>query len=114
MREETRKRLDRAIFMERAKFAGLVVAGIALIAGVFGFETLDLEVTDKRVPGSVEGISPLVSKTNAADGVNIDVKLDDGRLVRVVAQKQHEPHVGDRIEVTEHHHATGRVTHTFR
>lgn len=108
MREETRRRLDRAIFIERAKIGAMVVAGIAVITAVFEFEALDLQITDKRVAGAIEAIAPLVSKTNVADGITIEVKIDDGRHVRVVAQMDHQPHVGDRIEVTEHHHATAR------
>lgn len=114
MREETRKRLERAIWIERAKKAGIGLAIVAAIGLAFGYESLDVQVSNTDVNGTVTDIEPLVSKTNAADGETVLVRLDGGQLIRVLAYKSRGIKIGDRIQVVEHHHATGRVTHTLR
>ncbi len=114
MREETKKRLERALWIDRAKKAGIGLAVLAAIALAFAYEELDLKVDNKNIGGTVTDIEPLVSKQDAADGENVIVRLDDGQLVRVLAYKSRGIKVGDKIEVVEHHHATGRVTHTLK
>jgi len=75
-------------------------------------------VTNTPVAGVIETIEPLVSPQAASasggEGVTLVVKLDDGRHVRVMAYKTRDSHVGDHIEVVEHHHGTGRVTHSLK
>ncbi|RUO98441.1 hypothetical protein [Hyphomicrobium sp.] len=114
MREETRKRLERALWIDRAKKAGIGLAVLAAIGLAFSYEELDLKVENKNIGGTVTDIEPLVSKQDAADGENVIVRLVDGQLVRVLAYKSRGIKVGDKIEVVEHHHATGRVTHTLK
>ena len=114
MREDTRRRLERAIWIERAKRIAIALGVVAAIGLAFGYETLDLTVSNKDVGGTVSDIEPLVSKTNSADGENVIVKLDSGQVVRVLAYKSRGLKIGDKIQVVEHHHATGRVTHTLR
>lgn len=114
MREETRKRLERALWLGRTKKAGVGIAVLALIGLAFNCEELDLKVDNKNVDGAVINIEPLVSTKNSTDGESIIVRLHDGQLVRVLAYKARRIKVGDKIEIVEHHHATGRVTHTLR
>jgi hypothetical protein len=114
MREETRKRLERAIWLERAKKASLGLLGIAVAGAFIAYQNLDLRIENTQVAGIVDGIDPFVSQTRNGDGVNVGVKLHDGRHVKVIALKSNEPHIGDRISVVEHHHGTGRVTYTMR
>lgn len=114
MREETRKRLERALWLDRAKKLGIALAIVAAIGLAFGYETLDMSVSNTDVQGTVTDIEPLVSKQNSADGENVIVRLDGGPLVRVLAYKSRSIKIGDKIQVVEHHHATGRVTHTLR
>jgi hypothetical protein len=114
LREETRRRLERALWIDRAKMAGVGLAIVAAIGLAFGYEELDLKVANKDVAGIVTDLEPLVSKQDAADGENVIVRLDDGQLVRVLAYKSRGLKVGDKIQVVEHHHATGRVTHTLK
>lgn len=116
MREETRKRLNRALWIERAQYAGIGLAVVTVIGLVAGLETLDLKVTDTNIAGVVQEIDPLVAKSSAAalDGETVVVKLDDGELVRVLALKSRGLKTGDRIDVVAHYHATGRVTHTLK
>lgn len=114
MREETRKRLERAIWIERAKKAGIAVAIVAAIGLAFEYENLDLAVTNTDIAGVVTDIEPLVSKQSSADGENVIVQLDGGQVVRVLAYKSRGLKIGDKIQVVAHHHGTGRVTHTLR
>lgn len=114
MREETRKKLERALWLERAKYMAMGLGFVTVIAAAFTIESLDLMVTDTRVAGVVETVEPLISKTTAEAGVNVGVKLPDGRQVRVVALKEHTPTIGSALDITEHHHATGRVTYTLK
>ncbi|MBS0252376.1 MAG: hypothetical protein JSR78_15065 [Proteobacteria bacterium] len=114
MREETRKRLERALWIDRAKMAAVGLAIIAAIGLAFSYEELDLKVDNKNIGGTVTDLEPLVSKQNSADGENVIVRLDDGELVRVLAYKSRGLKIGDKIQVVEHRHATGRVTHTLK
>lgn len=114
MREETRKRLDHRLRVEKLKKVGIGLAIVAAIGLAFGYENLDLKVDDVQVAGVITGIDPLVSKQNSADGETVHVKLDSGQLVNVLALKSRNLKSGDHIQVTEHHHATGRVTHSLK
>lgn len=116
MREDVRRRLDRAIWLERAKYIGIGLGVLAAIGLAFGYETLDLKVENKEIEGKVTEIQPLVTKSSVAEaeGENVIVQLDHGPLIRVLAYKSRGIKVGDEIEVVEHHHATGRVTHTLK
>jgi hypothetical protein len=64
----------------------------------------------------VTGIGPfsVPGATGKADGLSVDVDLDDGRRARVVAVKTTHPKVGDHVEIAEHIHATGRHTFTWK
>ena len=116
MRDDVRRRLDRAIWLERAKYGAIALGVLATIGMAFGYETLDLKVDNKEVSGKVTDIEPLVTKSSTAEaeGENVIVQLDRGPLVRVLAYKSRGLKVGDKIEVVEHHHATGRVTHSLK
>ena len=116
MREDVRRRLDRAIWLERAKYLGIGLGIVAAIGLAFGYETLDTKVDNKEVHGKVTDIEPLVTKSSVAEaeGENVIVQLDHGPLIRVLAYKSRGIKVGDEIQVVEHHHGTGRVTHTLK
>lgn len=120
MSEETRKRLNRALWMERAKKAGIGVLILAAIGLYMAYENLELQVTDAHVAGVIETIDPFVSPPSAAastapaQALTVGVKLDDGRHVRVIAEKSREPKVGARIDIVQHTHGTGRVTHSLK
>ena len=102
------------LWLERAKKAGIGVAIVAAIALAFSLESLDLMVTHSKVAGTIERIEPLVSKQSVGQAVTVGIKLDDGRHVSVIEDKTREPHIGDHVEIAEHRHATGRVTHSFK
>jgi len=116
MREETRRRLERALWRDRAKKAGIGVAILAAIGLFFFYEDYDARVDNVRVPGTVDSVGPL-NTTNTKmveNGLSVYVKLDSGRRVNVLVLKTTDPHVGDHVEITEHRHRTGRVTYTWK
>jgi hypothetical protein len=113
MRAETRRRLDQMLWRQRLKYAGIGAAVVLVLAAMFWFTDLDTKVVDRNVAGTIEQVGPVNSK-NASQGLAVDVKLDDGRHVQVIALRSREPHVGERVEVVEHRHGTGRVTFTYK
>jgi hypothetical protein len=56
----------------------------------------------------------VLNSKDASRAVTVDVELDDGRHVTVIALKTTDPHVGDHVLVSEHRHRTGRVTFTWK
>ena len=113
MRDEVRRKLDRLLLMQRLKRGAIAVAAGALLGGLFLLTDLDAKVVDRPVAGKVEAVS-IPNLANATKAVAVEVLLDDGRHAKVLVQKEHEPHVGDRVKIVEHKHATGRVTFTWR
>lgn len=116
MREETRRKLERQLWMQRLKWAGAGTAVLAAIGVVFWFTGLDASIETRHVPGVVQHIGPLNGTTTMSieQGLSVDVKLEDGRLANVMVLKTHEPHVGDHVEIAEHVHGTGRVTFSWK
>lgn len=116
MREETRKKLERALWMRRLKWLGAGLAAAVAMAGVFMLESLDMTVENRPVHGVVERVGPLlgVGFKAATQGLSVDVKLDDGRRVNVMALKTTNPHAGDNVQIAEHVHGTGRVTYSWK
>lgn len=116
MREETRRRLERQLWWQRAKWAAAGVGVLTFVAGGMWTTGLDATVETHQVPGVVAAVGPLVAKSTKAieEGLSVDVKLDDGRLVHVMAYKKTDPHIGDHVQVAEHRHGTGRVTYSWK
>ena len=118
MSEETRRKLNQAIWKERLKMAGIGLAIVAALGAVMFYQSLDMAVDNKQVAGVIETIEPLVALpvagTGPSDGLTLGVKLADGRHVRVIAEKSRNPKTGDAIDIVEHHHGTGRVTHSVK
>ncbi len=117
MRDDTRRRLERAIWLQRLKWGGAALGLTAAVIGGFWVEGRDATVEVRKVTGVVEYVGPLTGKykTNtAANNVAVDVKLTDGRLAHVTALKDAEPKVGDHVDIAEHIHGTGRHTFTWQ
>ena len=117
MRDDTRKRLERAIWLQRLKWAGVGLVLCLAVGAVFWLEGRDATVETHKVAGVVEFVGPLSGKfkaNTAANNVAVDLKLDDGRLVHVSALKESAPKVGDRVEIAEHIHGTGRITFSWQ
>jgi len=113
MRHETRTRLDRELRLQRLKYIAIGVAILAAVGGGFALVDLDAHETKARVSGTIADVHTFAGK-GAIDGLEVAVTLDDGRRVKVLANRTRDPHVGDHIEVTEHRHLTGRTTFTYR
>ena len=116
MREETRRKLDRALWRERFKKMGMGAAALVLIGAYFVYEDYDLHIDNVRVPATVTAVGPLNIKSTKMieEGLSVDVALASGRHVNVMALKTTDPHVGDKVEITEHRHHTGRVTYSWK
>lgn len=112
MRHETRVKIDREIRRRRIKLGASIAAALIALGGMMWLVDLDTHETRTRIAGTIESVTMPVQK-GAQDGLDVAVKLDDGRHVRVLALRSRDPHVGDHIEVTEHRHASGRTTFTF-
>lgn len=116
MREETRRKLERALWRDRAKKAGMGVAALAAIGALFVYKDYDSHVDDERVPGTVVSVGPINANSTkmVENGLSVDVKLDTGRQVSVYVLRKSEPHVGDHVQITEHRHRTGRTTYSWK
>lgn len=118
MREDTRKKLNQLLWIDRLKKAAIGAAILAAIGVAIAYQNLDLQVDNAQVAGLVETIDPLVAPNSVTNSqgpaVTVGVKLDDGEHVRIIAYKAHEPKIGDRIDVMRHHHHTGRVTYSLK
>jgi hypothetical protein len=116
MREETRRKLERALWIDRAKKAGIGIAALAAIGLFFLYEDYDSHVDNMRVPGTVVSVGPLNTTNTQAieNGLSVDVALENGRRVTVWVLKKTDPHVGDHVQITEHRHRTGRVNYSWK
>ena len=116
MRDETKRRLERQLLLERLKWVGAGLTVLACLAAGLWFTGLDAAVETIPVAGVIQSVGPLNSTTTQAieTGLAVDVKLDDGRVVHVMALKTRDPHVGDHVQITEHIHGTGRVTFSWK
>lgn len=116
MREETKRKLERALWRDRAKKVGIGVALLAAVGLFFVYEDYDARVENIRVPATVLSVGPLNTTSTQAieNGLSVDVALQNGRRVTVWALRKTDPHVGDHVEITEHRHHTGRVTYSWK
>jgi hypothetical protein len=113
MREETKRRLERAIWIERGKWAGAGLGICLVMAVVFAFISRDHDVENVRVAATVASVRPLPTKQTQS-GLLVDVTLADGKIVEVLANQITDPKVGQKVEITEHRHATGRRTYSWK
>ena len=113
MRDETRRRLERAIWLERGKWAAIALGLCLVMAGVFTFISRDHTVEDFRVPATVMSVRPLAAKS-AQPGLTVDVTLADGRIIELTVNQITDPKVGAKVDITEHRHATGRRTYSWK
>ena len=113
MREETKRRLERAIWLQRAKWVGLGLGICLVMAGVFTWISADSAVENARVPATVTSVRPLPTKNTQA-GLLVDVTLNDGKILELTVNQITDPKVGQKVEITEHRHATGRKTYSWK
>jgi F420-0:gamma-glutamyl ligase-like protein len=116
MRAETRRKLERALWLDRAKKAGIGVAVLAVVGLLFLYEDYDAHIDIVRVPATVVSVEPLNTNSTkmVENGLSVDVKLDSGKRVNVLVLKTSHPHIGDHVQIAEHRHHTGRITYSWR
>jgi hypothetical protein len=116
MRAETRRKLERALWRDRATKAGIGVALLAVAGLLFLYEDYDAHIDNVRVPATVVSVGPLntTSTKMVENGLSVDVKLDGGQRINVLVLKTSDPHIGDHVQITEHRHHTGRITYSWK
>lgn len=114
MRQETRRKLERELRRRHLRWGIYVAIAITFIAAGIAWKNLDAEVDNSRLPGTVDLVEKFVPPKGGKPGWRVGVQLKDGRHVFVLAGKDKTLHTGEPIEVTEHHHHTGRTTFTMR
>lgn len=113
MREDTKRRLDRAIWQTRMRAVGLGAAALLVMVAVFWW--IDADATDEkvRVGGTISSVGLSASK-NVQGGLLVGVTLDDGKQVNVLVNQITDPKVGQKVEITEHRHASGRKNYSWK
>ncbi len=116
MREETRLKFEREVRKQWIRRGAYAVAALVALAGAAWFTDLDAHVEKREVAGVVESVSPIQGGTSQAiqNGLNVDVKLDDGRHARVLVLKTTHPEVGAHVAIMEHIHWSGRRTFSWK
>jgi hypothetical protein len=118
MREETRQKLDRELRRRQMKWIGLGAAITSVMGLGFWFTGLDASVKVNHVAGVVENVGPLnmpgMTTKAIEEGYGVDVKLEDGRLAHVMVLKTTNPQVGQKVEIAEHVHGSGRTTFSWK
>lgn len=114
MRAETKLRLERALWRERAKWIGAGLAVCLGMAAMFAWISADHAVEQVRIPATVTAVRPAATKGAAATGLLVDVKTPDGHTYELLVNQITDPKVGQQVEITEHRHATGRKTHSWK
>jgi len=115
MREETRRRLDRAILIQKLKWGAAAVVAVMVAIGAFYWENRDIAVVATLpVGGTVIHVGQPAGKLNAATAqasLQVDVRLDDARVVHLLAPRHRAPALGDHVTIADSLHGSGR--HTF-
>ncbi len=116
MREETRLKFEREVRKQWIRRGAIAAGGLVVVAALAWFTNLDAHVEKREVSGVVENVSPIQGGSTQAiqNGLNVDVKLDDGRHAHVMAMKTTHPEVGARIAIIEHVHWSGRTTFSWK
>lgn len=112
MREDTKQRLERAIWLQRGKWVAMGLAVVVFLAGIMTFIARNAAQVQVRVPATVVSVSPAPTSDGPADLI-VMVKLADGKPMRVIASNKANPKVGAQVEITEHQFANGNRTYTW-
>ena len=116
MYEDSRKKLERQLMLQRLKWVGAGALVVLVIAAAMWVQGIDATVTTHKVGGVIERVGPVPGASGAAIGtaVLVDIRLDDGREARVVAKTASEHAVGTHVEIAEHVHGTGRSNFSWK
>lgn len=118
MRDETRRRLDRALLAHRLKWAAAATAVIAVVIGALYWKSLDVMVVATNiVDGTVVFVGPPPAKLSAAVvqwSAQVDVKLNDARVAHLLAPRETAPKLGAHVRIADQIHGSGRHTFAWR
>jgi hypothetical protein len=116
MREETRLKFEREVRKQWIRRGAYAAVGLVVLAGFAWFTNLDAHVDRREVAGVVEKVSPIQGGSTQAiqNGLDVDVKLADGRHAHVMALKSTHPEVGAHVAIVEHVHWSGRTTFSWK
>lgn len=116
MREETRLKFERQVRKQWIRRGVYAAAAAVVVAALAWFTDLDAHVEKREVAGVVETVSPIQGGSTQAiqNGLDVAVKLDDGRHARVLVLKTTHPEVGSHVAIVEHIHWSGRRTFSWK
>jgi hypothetical protein len=116
MREEVRQKFEREVRKQWIKRGAYAAAALVVVAALAWFTDLDAHVDRREVAGVVEKVLPIQGGSTQAiqNGLNVDVRLDDGRHARVMVQKATHPEIGSHVAIIEHVHWSGRTTFSWK
>jgi hypothetical protein len=116
MREETRLKFEREVRKQWIARGAMAIGGLAVLAAALWFTDLDAHVDKREVAGVVERVSPIQGGSTQAiqNGLDVDVRLADGRHAHVMALKSTHPEVGAYVAIVEHVHWSGRTTFSWK
>ena len=106
-------KIDREIRRQRMKVAGIGLGLAAAVATLAILVSLDTAVTTRRVPGKVARVEQSAAKTGQ-NALLVDIDLDGGGHAQVLVKKDTDPKTGDKVEITEHKSALGRVNYSWK
>lgn len=121
MRDETRRKLERTLLMQRVK---AIAAGVAATVAIGALIVLafwrnasgpDALVDEKLVPATVKfWYQAPVKQAQGQEVISVTATLDSGRDVQAGSSAHHTAMAGDRIELTERHYKSGRTTYVWK
>ncbi len=115
MREESRRKLQRVLWRQRAEKAIIPLGVLAVVALLGVFMDYDRRAEITHLPGTVLSVGPssVSNSGRVGNSLSVYVALSNGRHVNVTALKSANPHVGDHVRIIESRHHTGRITYSW-
>ena len=118
MRDETRRRLERALLARRLKWMAATTAVVAVVIAGLYWKSLDvMVVATNTVDGTVVFVGPPPGKLKAVlaqSSARVDVKLDDARVAHLLTPREKAPKLGDHVKIADQIHGSGRHTFAWR
>jgi hypothetical protein len=119
MREETRRRLERQLWISRLKQGAMALAGAAVLAGLivlaYSKNRDDPLVAEQTVGGTVKFWT--FTGRQSAQGntlISLTVHLDSGRDVQAGSSTHASATQGEHIDLNERRYQSGRLTYVWK
>ena len=121
MRDETRRKLEQTLRMQRLK---AIATALAAVIGIGALIVLafwrngsgpDVLVEEKTVPATVKfWYQAPVRQAQGQDIISVTATLESGKDVQAGSSAHHTAKAGDHIELTERHYKSGRTTYIWK